>query len=293
MNAPTMPISTRDAQCQAYDTVAAAIRYLLDHASEQPELADVARHVGLSPYHCQRLFSEWAGISPKRFLQYLTKEGAKQALRESADVLTASLDAGLSGPSRLHDLFVACDAVTPGEVRALGNRLIIEYGVIATPFGRAMIGATERGVCHLRFLESGEAAALAELKREWPQATLTRNDARTAALAAAIFDQRDRPLHLMLRGTNFQVKVWEALLRVPAGTVASYRSVACAIGMPRASRAVATAIASNSIAYLIPCHRVIRETGALAGYRWGTARKAALIVWEAGRNLSDLSPTNS
>lgn len=293
MNAPNIEVPVRDVQCHAYETVAIAIRYLLEHSSEQPDLAEIARHVGLSPYHLQRIFSERAGVSPKRFLQFLTKEHARQALRESADVLTASFDAGLSSPGRLHDLLVACDAVTPGEVRALGEHLAIDYGIIATPFGPALIGATQRGVCHLRFLDADEKAAIAELKREWPLARLTRNEAQIAMLAAAIFEKRSRPLHLMLKGTNFQVKVWEALLRVPEGAVTTYSSIARAIGMPRASRAVGTAIGRNSIAYLIPCHRVIRESGALAGYRWGTARKAALIVWEAGRNLSDLNPTNS
>lgn len=283
MNPPAIAKPARDSGCGAYEKVAAAIRHLHDHAPEQPELAALAQHVGLSEYHFQRLFSAWAGISPKRFLQYLTKEHARRVLRDSAGVLATSLDAGLSGPGRLHDLLVACDAVTPGEVRALGAHLTIDYGVAGTPFGPALIGATPRGVCHLRFIDRSAPAALAELHREWPRAAFVRNDTRAAALATAIFVRRERRLHLMLKGTNFQIKVWEALLRVPEGALTSYRNLARSLGMPRAARAVASAIARNPVAYLIPCHRVIRETGALAGYRWGPERKAALLVWEAAQ----------
>ena len=272
----------------AYATVAAVIRYLLRHAGEQPDLAALARHAGLSEFHLQRTFGDWAGISPKRFLQFLTKEHAKAALRASADVLDASLAAGLSGPGRLHDLLVACEAVTPGEVRALGARLVIHHGLAGTPFGRALVAWTSRGVCHLRFADAGEPAALEDLAREWPRATLVREPAGAAALAARIFApvaaRRDTPLRVMLRGTNFQIMVWQALLRLPEGALVAYGDLARALAHPGAARAVAGAVARNPVACLIPCHRVIRETGALGGYRWGLERKAALLAREAARS---------
>jgi AraC family transcriptional regulator of adaptative response/methylated-DNA-[protein]-cysteine methyltransferase len=272
---------------RAYATVAAAIRYLHRHAGEQPALAAVARHVGLSEFHLQRVFGDWAGISPKRFLQFLTKEHAKAALRASAGVLEASYAAGLSGPGRLHDLFVACEAVTPGEVRALGQRLVIDCGFAATPFGDALIGWTSRGVCHLRFADAGEQPALAELSSEWPHATMRHDDAHAARIAGRIFAsipaQHGAPLRVLLKGTNFQVQVWEALLRIPEGALATYGELARVLGRPEAARAVAGAVARNPVACLIPCHRVIRETGVLSGYRWGVERKAALLAHEAAR----------
>lgn len=264
-----------------YDIVAASIRYLRAHARAQPGLGDIAAAVGLSEFHLQRVFSEWAGISPKRFLQHLSKEYARAALQESADVLTASLAAGLSGPSRLHDLMVTCEAMTPAEVRAGGAGLEIRCGDAETPFGNAQIGWTERGLCHLEFCPPGTG----NLRAAWPQARLQLDPAGATQLAREIFPLRSAAgrLHLLLRGSNFQLKVWEALLRIPPGHLASYSQLSRLAGVPRAQRAVGSALAANVIAYLIPCHRVIRETGVIGEYRWGSERKQALIAWEAGQ----------
>lgn len=268
-----------------YDRVAQAIRYLREHAAAQPGLSDIARAVGLSEFHLQRVFAEWAGLSPKRFLQYLTKEHARQALRANRDVLSAAMEAGLSGPGRLHDLMVSCEAVSPGQMRARGAGLDIGYGFCATPFGEALVAWTPRGVCRLRFVDETRRAAVRDLRAEWPRARLSADDGAAAAVAGHIFSRAPTgtPLHLMLRGTNFQIKVWEALLHIPPGSVVSYGNLARTVGSPRAARAVGTAVAANPVAVLIPCHRVIRESGELGGYRWGLERKAALLAWEQGR----------
>jgi AraC family transcriptional regulator of adaptative response/methylated-DNA-[protein]-cysteine methyltransferase len=269
-------------RCQAYATVAEAIRYIRHNSPEQPGLEAIAAHVGLSPFHLQRTFSVWAGISPKRFLQFLTREHARTLLRQSRDVLAVAHATGLSGPSRVHDLMVVCDAVTPGEVGALGSGLEITYGFAPTPFGRVIAGLTPRGLCHLQFLADDDAA-LAALRADWPLAMLKRDDAALAALLAGLFAGVDapQPLHLLLRGTNFQIKVWEALLRIPVGDAVSYGTLAGMIGAPRAPRAVGSAVARNRIAVLIPCHRVIRESGEIGEYRWGSERKNALLAYEA------------
>jgi AraC family transcriptional regulator of adaptative response/methylated-DNA-[protein]-cysteine methyltransferase len=230
----------------------------------------------------QRTFSVWAGISPKRFLQCLTRDHAKALLRDSRDVLAAAHETGLSGPGRLHDLMVACDAVTPGEVRALGANLEISYGFGPTPFGPVIAGTTPRGLCHLQFIDD-PASALDTLRAEWPLARLVRNDGAVAGTIARLFaeEHESQPLHLLLRGTNFQVKVWEALLKIPPGEVVSYQTLAHMTGNPRAQRAVGTALAHNRIALLIPCHRVIREGGDVGQYRWGSERKSALLSYES------------
>ena len=271
-------------ECETYRTVERAIEYLRDHAREQPQLSDVAARVGLSEFHFQRQFSEWAGISPKRFVQYLTKEYAKEALRRCEDVLEAAYAAGLSGPGRLHDLLVTCEAVSPGEHRALGEGVAIAYGFHATPFGECLIANTARGICRLAFVgPSGRGAEIEELERSWPRARLAQDQPGTGKLVASIFDpaNRAKPLHLWVRGSNFQIKVWEALLRISPGELASYEQVARAIELPRASRAVGAAIGANPVAVLIPCHRVIRKAGELGDYRWGLTRKRALIAREA------------
>jgi len=275
-----------NAECEAYRTVECAIDYLCVHAREQPRLAEVAAHVGLSEFHFQRRFSQWAGISPKRFLQFLTKEYAKAALRRSEDVLEAAYAAGLSGPGRLHDLLVTCEAVSPGEHRSLGEGLVIAYGFHHTPFGECLVATTARGICRLAFVsEGGRDAQAKELQRCWPRARLARDQAATGKLVAPIFDaaHRAKPLHLWVRGSNFQIKVWEALLRIAPGELACYEHVARAIGAPRASRAVGAAVGANPIAVLIPCHRVIRKAGDLGDYRWGLTRKRALIAREAAQ----------
>lgn len=280
---------TYDQANPAYDMVAAAIRFVRSHAGAQPSLDEVARHVGLSPSHLQRVFSDWAGISPKRFLQFLTKENAKSLLRESRDVLSAAIESGLSGPGRLHDLMVSCEALTPGEIGAFGEGLVIRYGFAASPFGAIIIGTTARGICHLRFVEAGLAdTEEASLHTEWPHAGFHRDDAAAQRLAADIFSTftAPRPLSLLLRGTNFQIKVWEALLRIPSGHALSYSDLAAMAALPKAQRAVGTAMAHNAIALLIPCHRVIRENGDTGIYRWGAERKRAIIGWEQALRIS-------
>lgn len=267
------------------DRVERAIRYLNEHYRRQPTLDAVAGAIGLSPYHFQRLFKRWAGITPKRFVQFLTVEHAKAALREGRTVLDASYDAGLSGPGRLHDLFVSVEAVTPGEFRTEGRGLTMQWGIAPSPFGRCLLAQTERGVTHLSFVGSRTDGVLrGELGRQWRDADLVRSDAAVGALAERIFTPRpgDRtPITLAVRGTNFQLQVWQALLRIPPRMLVSYGDVARVINHPDAVRAVASAVARNPVAYLIPCHRVIRSTGAFGAYRWGADRKQAMIAWEA------------
>ncbi len=284
-------------QPSQYARIARAIEYLRAQAHCQPSLAAVAAEVGLSEYHFQRLFSRWAGVSPKRFLQYLTKERARQALSRSASLLEATFEAGLSSPGRLHDLMISCEAMTPGEVKAQGGGLTIHYGCAATPFGMALIGWTLRGVCHLAFGEQLCQRPEVELSQAWPQARLTRDDPGAERLARQIFragqdaepsiepsiERPAEPLHLLLRGTNFQLKVWEALLRVGSGELICYSQLAALAGSPRASRAVGTALAANRIGFLIPCHRVIRESGELGQFRWGSERKVLMQGWEASQ----------
>ena len=262
-----------------YELVARAIAELA--SGQDLPLATLAARLGVSEFHLQRVFSEWAGVSPKRFLQFISKERALAALRSESDVLSASLSAGLSSPGRLHDLLVTCEGVTPGEVRVLGAGLRIRYGAHRTALGDAFIGMTERGVCHLRFIGQGEEP-VAALRAEWPEATLIADQQAARARLDSLADPRS-PIRLWLRGTNFQIKVWEALLRVPQGELVSYARLAQATGMPRAVRAVASAVAANPVAWLVPCHRVIRSSGVLGQYRWGPERKAALIGLEAAR----------
>lgn len=279
-----------------YARVEQAIRYLDANARQQPSLADVAGHVGLSEAHLQRLFTRWAGVSPKRFVQWQTVEHAKRLLRESqASVLDASYEAGLSGGGRLHDLFVTAEALTPGEYKSGGEGVEIAYGVHETPFGDAFIATTARGVCALSFLdvarprEEAAADAAAELRAGWPAATIRADDRATRAVAERVFaplgdaTERPAPLAVLLKGTNFQLMVWRALLRVPTGAVTTYEELAAATGSPTAVRAVASAVARNAISFLIPCHRVIRKSGELGGYRWGPDRKRTMIAWEAVR----------
>jgi AraC family transcriptional regulator of adaptative response/methylated-DNA-[protein]-cysteine methyltransferase len=272
----------RDEGTEDYRRVAAAIEYLDHHARDQPSLDDVAKAVGLSPYHFHRMFRRWAGTTPKRFLQLVTLEDAKRRLEESRSVLHTSFDVGLSGPGRLHDLFVTLDGVTPGEFATGGEGVELTYGVAPTPFGEALIGRTPRGVCHLSFLAGGGDGAAAEIAERWPEAQLRRDGAVARSVGEAIFDGERPPLHV--RGTNFQLRVWQALLQIPAGRVASYSDVAKGVGRPRAVRAVAGAVARNRVAWLIPCHRVIRKVGEAGGYHWGTDRKRAMLAWESARS---------
>jgi AraC family transcriptional regulator of adaptative response/methylated-DNA-[protein]-cysteine methyltransferase len=270
-----------------YERIARAIEYLRMHAARQPDLAAVASHLHLSEHHFQRLFTRWAGVSPKRFLQYLTVESAKARLASSASVLELAGAVGLSGPGRLHDLFVTLEAVSPGEYKTGGAGIPVRYGIHASPFGPALIAVSARGVCGLHFLDGTDDPA-ACLRRDWPRADLREDPAGTAAVATRIFpplSMRPRaPLALLVKGSNFQIKVWRALLALPFGAVATYRAIAESIGEPAAARAVGNAIGANPVAWLIPCHRVLRESGELSRYRWGAERKAAMLGWEAARS---------
>jgi AraC family transcriptional regulator of adaptative response/methylated-DNA-[protein]-cysteine methyltransferase len=280
-----------------YRRVEIAIRYLEDNAAAHPDLEEVADHLGLSKYHFQRLFRRWAGVSPKRFLQLLTVEHAKELLRAGAPVLTTTWETGLSSPGRLHDLFVAVEAMTPGEYGSDGEGLEIAWGVHDSPFGPALLASTERGLCRLRFGSAEELDPEADLAREWPAARIVPDMERTRDQAARLFDPShrsvSRPLPLVVRGTNFQVQVWRALLTIPEGSVTTYGRLAAALGRPRAARAVGAACGANRIAWAIPCHRVLRESGALGGYAWGTRRKRAMLAWEGARAAEGVRAVNA
>lgn len=274
-----------------YGRVAQAIEYLEGHYQQQPTLEDVAAQLHLSPFHLQRIFTRWAGVSPKRFVQYLTALHAKQLLANAHSVLDATYETGLSSPGRLHDLLIATEAVTPGEFKSKGTGLVISYGRHRTPFGDALLAVTGRGICACAFVDDNSTArswtqTVAELQQSWSGATLVQDTTLTQPLAEQIFGTAATPtneLRLLLKGTNFQLKVWEALLKIPPGATCSYAEVAAAIGRPGASRAVGNAVGANPIGYLIPCHRVIRQSGLIEGYHWGTTRKKAILAWEALR----------
>ncbi len=270
-----------------YDRVAQAIQFIEASAGEQPTLEEVAEQVGLSPFHFQRLFRRWAGISPKRFLQFVTVEHAKNLLKSSNSVMETAFEVGLSGPARLHDHFVALEAVTPGEFKSGGRGISIGYGVQKSPFGQMFLATTERGICGLRFVDGASSEAIDWLQELWPEAELHEDKAGTRELVQRVFEPNDEPLKLFVRGTNFQVAVWKALIEIPPGQLVAYEQIARAIGKPGASRAVGTAVGANRISYLVPCHRVIRGSGAMGGYAWGTPRKRAMIGWEA--SFSDRS----
>jgi AraC family transcriptional regulator of adaptative response/methylated-DNA-[protein]-cysteine methyltransferase len=275
-----------------YERVAGTIRFLDQHHTNQPNLAALARGAGLSAFHFHRLFSEWAGVTPKDFLQCLTLEHVKTLLRGDNSVLNASLEAGLSGPGRLHDLCVTLDAASPGEMKNGGAGLTITYGFARSPFGDVLIGETSRGICHLSFIgDQGRERAVRTLRADWPSAKLDRIEGRAAQLAGLIFARKDmnttqRGLRAFVRGTPFQLRVWRALLQVPAGSLTTYGRLSSAIAQSGAARAVGTAIGANPIAFIIPCHRVIRETGVLGNYRWDPVRKRAMIGWELAHRFT-------
>ena len=290
-----------------YARIEAAILYLEEHFRDQPELGEVAREAGLSPHHFQRLFRRWAGISPKRFCQYLTLDYAKAQLEASASILDAAYDAGLSGPARLHDLFVTYEAMSPGAFKRRGEGVQVAYGLHPSPFGPCFVGLTSRGICALGFADgvgdgngdSDANAVRAEFQRRWPAARFCEDRAATAPVAARIFGGRPAdgaPLRLAVAGTNFQLKVWEALLRIPPGRITSYQALARSLGLSRSARAIGGAVAANPISYLIPCHRVIRHSGRISHYEWGRSRKRVMLGWEAARfglNEAHVSPALS
>lgn len=279
-------------QNKDYVRVAEAIRFLRAHCKNQPNLAALSEHLELSEFHVQKLFNRWAGISPKRFLQFLTVEYAKQQMTNTGDLLGLSLEAGLSGPGRLHDLFVTMEAMSPGEFKHAADGVRISYGIGETPFGRALTATTSRGLCHLAFIDDGgEDEAINQLTESWPLAHFERNVAASENLLTQIFDNAPRvkqqPLSLWVCGSNFQIQVWRAMLRIPFAGLLNYQQMAGYLGMPKAARAVGNAIARNPIAYLIPCHRVLRQTGHFGKYRWREDRKAAIVAWEAARQVSN------
>lgn len=267
-----------------YERVAAAIRFIEESITEQPSIEAIALAAGVSVSHCQRLFRRWAGVSPKRFLQFLTVQHAKTLLDESANVLEASLQSGLSGPSRLHDHFVSVEAVSPGEYQRRGEGLDIRYGHHQSAFGDVLLAVTDRGICGLAFCDQDNVPAeLDRLARLWPGASLNQADADTAELARRLENPPDaaHPLSLLVTGTNFQLKIWDALLRIPVGTVCTYGQLASMAGEPGSARATGSAVGANHIAWLIPCHRIIRSTGQSGQYRWGSTRKRAMLAWES------------
>lgn len=269
-----------------YERIAEVIRFLDRHQEEQPGLAELAEQVGLSSFHFHRLFSRWAGVTPKDFLQCLTFAHVKARLANGESVLETALNAGLSGPGRVHDLCVALESATPGEMKSGGEGWLIEAGYADSPFGTCLVAASARGICHLSFVELGkEPAAWARLQSDWPRAGLQRDDVVAARIANTVFEKRmtrrfNPLLRAFVKGTPFQVRVWRALLNIPPGHLLSYKRVAASIGNPAASRAVGTAVGQNPLAYLIPCHRVIRETGVVGEYRWGRTRKCIMMAWE-------------
>jgi AraC family transcriptional regulator, regulatory protein of adaptative response / methylated-DNA-[protein]-cysteine methyltransferase len=271
-----------------YEVVRRAIGYIRNHWREQPEIEAIADAVSVTPTELHHLFRRWAGLSPKAFLQALTLDRARQLLRDSASVLDASYEVGLSGPGRLHDLFVTHEAMSPGEWKSGGEGLSISFGFHPSPFGKALIMATDRGLAGVAFADAGdEETALADMRRRWPKAAYAADETRTAGLARRIFDpsrwRQDQPLRVVLIGTDWEVRVWEALLKIPMGRVATYSEIAGKVCTPTAARAVGAAVGKNPVAFVVPCHRVIGKSGDLTGYHWGITRKQAMLGWEAGK----------
>ena len=289
---PGMSLTPRGATAiRDYDQIRRAIAYLSERSEQQPSLEQLADHIGLSAAHAQKLFKRWCGLSPKEFVQAITIDRARELLGAAASVLETAHEVGLSGGGRLHDLFVTHEAMTPGDYKRRGEGLEVAYGFHPSPFGEALVLATDRGVAGLAFVneDAGEsrAEALTDMTRRWPLAIFTENTAATAKHARRIFDPTawiaEQPVRLVLIGTDFEVRVWECLLRIPMGHAVSYGDIARHLGQPTASRAVGTAVGRNPISFVVPCHRVLRGDGNLGGYHWGLTRKRALIGWETGR----------
>jgi AraC family transcriptional regulator of adaptative response/methylated-DNA-[protein]-cysteine methyltransferase len=283
------PLSTD--RSHDYDLIRRAIAFLSETWAEQPSLDRLAAHLGLSPAHCQKLFKRWCGLSPKEFVQAITVDHARGLLAGSASVLDAAHEVGLSGGSRLHDLFVSHEAMTPGDYKRRGDGLEMTYGFHASPFGEALLIATERGLSGLAFVDEDKGQsredALADMMQRWPKARYVEAPAKTAPHARLIFSpaerRRDQAVRLVMIGTDFDVRVWETLLKIPVGRAVSYTDIARHIGAPAASRAVGSAVGRNPLSFVVPCHRVLRGDGSLGGYHWGLTRKRALIGWETGR----------
>ena len=304
----TMPSDLADATpvpAQAiadYDRVRRIIAFVTERAQRQPSLDEIAAHVGLSASHVHALFKRWAGLTPKQFLAAVTLDHAKRLLRDEASLLDAALETGLSGPSRLHDLFVTHEAMSPGEWKAGGEGIVLRYGFHASPFGEALAVATDRGLAGLGWVDhkaspgkaatdgkpaGGRDGALADMRRRWPRALFVQDQATTAPYVARAFDPRewraDRPLRVVLIGSDFEVRVWERLIEIPVGAATTYSDVAARIGSPKAARAVGAAVGRNPISFVVPCHRVLGKSGGLTGYHWGLTRKQAILGWEAGQ----------
>ena len=271
-----------------YAIVRRAISYISEHWRAQPEIEEIAHAAGVTPDELHHLFRRWAGLTPKAFLQALTLDSARKLLRDSASVLDATYEVGLSGPGRLHDLFVTHEGMSPGEWKSGGDGVTISYGFHPSPFGYALVMATGRGLAGLAFGDAGEEKAmLADMTRRWPKAAYTEDTARTAPLAARVFDPKlwrpDRPLRIVMIGTDFEVRVWETLLGIPMGKCSTYSDIANKIGRPKASRAVGAAVGKNPLSFVVPCHRVLGRSGDITGYHWGLTRKRAMLGWEAGK----------
>ncbi len=277
---------------QDYEMVEQAIAYIENNLDNQPPLSEIAASVHLSDFHFQKIFSRWVGISPKRFLQFLTKEHAKKLLSESKSILDATYDSGLSSPGRLHDLFVNCEAVTPGEYKVRGEGITITYGISFSPFGKVLVASTDRGICTLKFVRDNSDSYLDSwVQQMWPKACIKRADSVSDQLVEQVFSfetmDSAAPLHLYIKGTNFQIKVWEALLKIPFGKAVTYQDIASFIGDSKACRAVGTAVGKNPIPFLIPCHRVIRKMGDFGNYGEGPLRKKALLGWEFSKSIEN------
>jgi AraC family transcriptional regulator, regulatory protein of adaptative response / methylated-DNA-[protein]-cysteine methyltransferase len=284
-----MPVLPRATQAEDdYAVVRRAVAFISEHRRRQPEVEAIAHACGVTPDELHHLFRRWAGLTPKEFLAALTLDHARRLLRDRASVLDAAYEVGLSGPGRLHDLFVTHEAMSPGEWKAGGEGLTLAYGFHPSPFGTALVIASERGLAGLAFADPGEEAhALDDMRQRWPRAEFREDSARTAPLARRIFDpkqwHRDQPLRVVMIGTDFEVRVWEALLYIPLGCATTYSDIAGRIDAPRAARAVGAAVGKNPISFVVPCHRVVGKSGDLTGYHWGITRKRAMLGWEAGR----------
>lgn len=271
-----------------YETVQRAIAYVTENYRAQPEVEAIAHAVGTDSRSLNELFRRWCGLSPKAFLQSVTLDHARRILRDSPNILDASYELGLSGPGRLHDLFVVHEAMSPGEWKTGGAGLTVYYGFHPSPFGSALVMATERGLCGLAFADIGdERAALDDMRNRWPNAHYIEDSARTVAHAQRIFDSNlwkpNTPLRVVLIGTDFEIRVWETLLTIPLGRATTYSDIARKIERPKASRAVGAAVGKNPLSFVVPCHRVVGKSGALTGYHWGLTRKRAMLGWEAAR----------